>query len=100
MPGALQNSPDLEDRRVVLASWRPTKAGLFTRDDAGRRCKTLSKTAALERRRFFRAAVRGLLLRVSEVEAIEVHDLDPRVHEVIHEALLSIGFGVNFRDCA
>src|SRR5580692_6381404 len=42
----------------------------------------------------------SLLFCFFEVEAIEVHHLDPGVHEVVHEALLPIGFGVNFSDRA
>jgi hypothetical protein len=42
----------------------------------------------------------SLVLCVFEVEAIEIHHLDPGVREVPHEALLPIGFGVNFSNRA
>src|SRR6202042_2161675 len=36
-------------------------------------------------------------LAVDEVEAIEVHHLDPRLHEVLHELLLPVGRSIDLR---
>ncbi len=38
------------------------------------------------------------ILRLRQVEAIEIHHLVPRLHEVAHEHLLRIATSVNFRD--
>ena len=49
---------------------------------------------------FLQCRCAPLLLCVFEVEAIEVHHLDPRVHELRHEPVLAIGFGIDLRNSA
>ena len=39
-------------------------------------------------------------LRLRQIEAIEIHHLVPRVHEIAHERLLPVVTSVNFREGA
>src|SRR4051794_26114805 len=37
---------------------------------------------------------------LAKIEAIEVHHLGPRGHEIFHELLLRVGARINLRECA
>src|ERR1700722_2122393 len=83
-----QGGPEVRYRRSLLAAADP---------ESKRRCKSPCNAAPASS-----SVVRSgrQVLALDEIEAVGVHHLGPRRHEVLHELLLRVGARVDFRERA